>query len=106
LDYDEPGALAFTIAGAGFVLIALFLPLFTVHYSPPGGSAVLYGHRVATFVDNITGWQFAHAARWTHLLYVMGFLCPPIIGVILQSAGAAEVRFFVTDGVQLSSTSW
>jgi hypothetical protein len=87
MDDDESGSAPLTIIGAIVVLIALFLPLFTVRYSPPGGSAVVYGRTVNAFVDPISGWQFASAAQWTHLLFVLGILLLPIIALICKAVG-------------------
>jgi hypothetical protein len=69
---EDKGVPIFLMAtGAAFVLLALFLPLFTVRYAPPGGSAVLYGHTISAFTDHITGWQFATTASYTRVLWVV-----------------------------------
>jgi hypothetical protein len=54
-----------------FIVVAMFFPLMTVRYAPPGGSAELYGHKVSAFVDTITVWQFSTTARWSHVLLLM-----------------------------------
>jgi hypothetical protein len=90
---DDVRSVILPAVGAVLVLIALFLPLFTVHYSPPGGSAVLYGHQVEAFTDSISGWSFANAARWTHLLWVVGILALPLVVLILQAAEAEAGTF-------------
>lgn len=87
MDEDEGGSPVLTIIGAVIVFIALFLTLFTVRYSPPGGSAVLYGRTVKSFVDPISGWQFANAAQWTHLLWIAGILALPVIALICTAVG-------------------
>jgi hypothetical protein len=94
---DSVGALVLTTLGAIAVFIAMFLPLFVVHYSPPGGSAVLYGQRVKAFTDTISGWSFANAAQWTHLLWVAGILAMPVlIGIFTAleiDAGKITTKF-------------
>jgi hypothetical protein len=85
MDDDGVGSLVLTTVGAIVVLVALFLPLFTVHYSPPGGSAVVYGHRIYAFTETITGWQFANAAQWTHLLWVAGIFALPIAVMVFTA---------------------
>jgi hypothetical protein len=69
-DEDHGRSIVLMAVGAVVVLIALFLPLFTVRYAPPGGSAVLYGHSISAFTEKITGWQFATTASYTRLLWV------------------------------------
>lgn len=56
------------LVGASIAFIALFFPLFTVTYNPPGGSAIVAGHRIPAFVDVISGWQFADTAAYFRLL--------------------------------------
>lgn len=85
---DEVGSPIWTTIGAVVVIVGLFFPLFTVHYSPPGGSAVVYGHRIRAFTDSISGWQFASAAQWTHLLFIVSTFATPVIALVFQSAGS------------------
>jgi len=68
---------------ATVVLVALSLPLFTVRYLPPGGSARLYKHRINAFVDPITGLQFATTAHWTHILPAVTAIVAIGIGGVL-----------------------
>lgn len=62
------------LIGACIAFIALFFPLFTVMYNPPGGSAIVAGHRIPAFVDVISGWQFADTAAYFRLLPTIIFL--------------------------------
>jgi hypothetical protein len=91
LDDESVGSVILATFGAVLVLIALFLPLFTVHYAPPGGSAVLYGHRVDAFTETITGWQFATTARFTDLVFILGILLLPILALVLSGAEGLKV---------------
>jgi hypothetical protein len=70
----KKGYLIQIIIGALIVFISLFFPLFTVTYSPPGGSALVYGKHISAFVEIIGGWQFADAAPYFKLLPAMLFL--------------------------------
>jgi hypothetical protein len=97
MDNDDSRALTLMTVGGGLILIALLLPLFTVRYSPPGGSAILYGHRVPAFVDNITGWDFAYTARWTHVLYAAGLILLPIVAWVLHGKTKDQALRAVTD---------
>jgi hypothetical protein len=87
MEEEEGGSTALTIIGAAIVFVSLFLPLFTVHYSPPGGAGVVYGQTVKAFTDSISVWQFANAAQWTHLLFVFGILLLPVVAAVCKNAG-------------------
>jgi hypothetical protein len=93
----------FGVAAAGrlLIFIGLFLPLFTVHYSPPGGSAIVDGQRIGAFTESISGWQFATTALWTNLLYVLGIFFLPIAGVILAAMDLEGAKFAVKPVVAL-----
>src|SRR5690348_4306106 len=84
MDSTSKGYLGQIVAGACIVLIALFFPLFTVTYNPPGGSALVAGHRISAFVDVISGWEFANSAAYFRLLPAMVFM--------FASAGVGLIR--------------
>lgn len=96
MDEDE-GAVGFGVATVGgiIIFIGLFLPLFTVRYSPPGGSAIVDGNRINAFTESISGWQFATTALWSDVLYILGVLILPVAGLILAAAGLEGVQFVV-----------
>jgi hypothetical protein len=54
------------ILGAIIMTVSLFLTLFTVTFSPPGGSALVGGHHINAFQETISGWSFATTALWAH----------------------------------------
>jgi hypothetical protein len=84
VDNNETRSIILSTAGAVIVFVGLFLTLFTVHYTPPGGSASLYGHRINAFQEPISGWSFAYAAQWTHLLWVFAILLLPFVAMIFK----------------------
>lgn len=100
---EDGGVVGFGVATAGglLIFIGLFLPLFTVHYSPPGGFAIVDGHRISAFTESISGWQFATTALWTNLLYVLGIFFLPIAGVILAAMDLEGAQFAVKPVVAL-----
>lgn len=102
MDEDE-GFVGFGIAAFGglLILVGLFLPLFTLDYSPPGGSAIVDGNRIHAFTESISGWQFATTARFTDVLYVLGIFLLPIAGMIMAGAGIDGVQFVVKPVVAL-----
>lgn len=77
------------VVGACIVLISLFFPLFTVTYNPPGGSALVAGHRISAFVDVIGGWEFANSAAYFRLL--------PTIVFMFVSSGVGLIRLWLPD---------
>jgi hypothetical protein len=91
MDSTSKGYLGQIVVGACIVLIALFFPLFTVTYNPPGGSALVAGHRISAFVDVIGGWNFANSAAYFRLL--------PAIVFMFVSAGVNLIRLLLPDGV-------
>lgn len=101
VDEDEIGPTIIVTVGAVLVLIGLLLPLFTVHFNPPGGSAIVDGHRIHSFTETITGWQFATTARWTDILYVLGLLILPVLTLILTLTGAGAVQFLTKPAMAL-----
>ncbi|HZO73908.1 MAG TPA: hypothetical protein VFB60_17020 [Ktedonobacteraceae bacterium] len=89
MDSTSKGYLGQIVAGACIVLIALFFPLFTVTYNPPGGSAIIAGHRISAFVDVISGWKFADSAAY--------FRLRPAIEFMFVSAGVGLIRLCLPD---------
>jgi hypothetical protein len=100
VDDDIAGVIAATF-GAVLLFIGLFLPLFTVHFNPPGGSAVVYGQRMNAFSETITGWQFATTAQWTDILFVLGLLILPVMTLILAAAGLEGIEFVTKPAMAL-----
>ncbi|HLG62460.1 MAG TPA: hypothetical protein VKY19_11035 [Ktedonosporobacter sp.] len=90
MDSTSKGYLGQIVAGACIVLIALFFPLFTVTYNPPGGSAVIAGHRISAFVDVISGWNFADSAAY--------FRLRPAVEFMFISAGVGLIRLCLPKG--------
>jgi hypothetical protein len=101
MDDEGSGAVIIVTIGAALVLIGLFLPIFTVHYNPPGGSAIVYGHRMDAFTETITGWQFATTARWTDILFVLGILVLPVVTLVLSAVGLGAVQFLTKPAMAL-----
>lgn len=101
MDDDDIVGVVIVTFGAVLVLIGLFLPLFTVHFDPPGGSATVYGHRVDAFTETITGWQFATTAQWTDILFVLGILILPVVTLTLSAAGLEAVQFITKPAMAL-----
>lgn len=93
MNEDGIGAVAATAFGALLLLTGLFLPLFTVHYTPPGGSGIVNGHPVAAFSETVSGWRFAATARWTAPLYVLGLVVLPLATLVLYKLGLGAARF-------------
>lgn len=90
MDSTSKSYLGQIVVGACIVLIALFFPLFTVTYNPPGGSALVAGHRISAFVDTIGGWEFANSAAYFRLL--------PTLVFMFISAGLGLLRLWLPDG--------
>jgi hypothetical protein len=91
MDENPKGRIALMVVGACIAFIALFFPLFTVTYNPPGGSAIVAGHRIYSFVDSIGGWEFANTAAY--------FRLRPAIMVLFSLAGVAILRLFLPQKV-------
>jgi hypothetical protein len=102
VDDEEAGALVVVTFGALVVLIGLFLPLFTVHYAPPGGTGIVYGQRMDAFTQVITGWQFAGtAARWTGMLFVIGLLVLPFCTLGMTMLGFWRIEYLTKPAMAL-----
>lgn len=72
--------------GAVFVLVGMFLTAITVTYDPPGGSALVNGHRFAAFTESISGWTLATTSRFTRL--------EPALFGLLTIAGVGLIRLW------------
>jgi hypothetical protein len=94
VDNDNSSGIVFMTLGTLLMFIGFFFTLFTARYSPPGGSAALYGHRIKAFTDPIGGWQFAFDAQWTHLLAAIGILATTVITLIFNAPTDGEVQNF------------
>ncbi|HLG78494.1 MAG TPA: hypothetical protein VKX46_18920 [Ktedonobacteraceae bacterium] len=90
MDSTSKGYLGQIVLGACITFIALFFPLFTVTYNPPGGSALVAGHHISAFVDVINGWAFADSAAY--------FRLHPVIVFMFASAGVGLIRLLLPDG--------
>ena len=104
MDEDGIGAVAAAAVAALALLVGLFLPLFTVSYAPPGGSALVYGHPVQAFTETVTGWQFISTAHWTELLYLLGLLVLPVVTLIAWLAGLGAAQYVTKPVMALCGT--
>ena len=106
MDEDGSGAVGVTavavtaVAGLA-LLVGLSLPLFTVHYTPPGGAGVIDGQRVNAFSETVTGWRYAVTARWTALLYLLGLLILPVLTLGLHRLGLGAARLVTKPAMAL-----
>src|SRR5205809_4295010 len=87
MDQEQYKRAVMTFCGGIIALVALFFPLLTVTYAPPGGSAIVYGQRMAAFVYTMNGWQFANRATY--------FLLRPTIILLLSLAGIDFIRLLL-----------
>jgi vacuolar-type H+-ATPase subunit I/STV1 len=92
---DHPGM---TICGAVIAFIALFFPLLTVTYAPPGGSGTVYGKKMYAFVDSISGWQFANTAAYFKLL--------PSIAILFATVGLSIIASIFSPDTAEHITNW
>ncbi|TWF82844.1 hypothetical protein FHX73_14326 [Kitasatospora viridis] len=78
------------LIGAALLAVALFLPVLSFRYAPPGGAGIVAGHSIKAFTDPITGWQLAQQS-WSHIRLFFGFV---IVRLLLPIAPglAAQVR--------------
>ena len=107
---DEAAGIALTSAGVVIVIAGVILPLMTITYSPPGGSASLYGHQIRAFHDTITGLQFATTASYTHVLLAVLALIGlsifrPILALLDGPDVAGEVMKFFRDSCPFGGES-
>lgn len=87
LEFDDSKSRLAALVGGIIAFVALFFPLFTVTYNPPGGSAIVAGHRIYAFVDPISGWEFANSAAYFKLL--------PAIVILFSLAGLGSILLWL-----------
>jgi hypothetical protein len=93
VEEDGIGAVAVTAVAALALFIGLFLPLFTIHYAPPGGAGTVNGHPMNAFSETVSGWRFIRTAHWTELVYVLALLILPVVTLLAWLAGLGAVQY-------------